>query len=82
MHWLTTLRNGFRKLFHINTRLDAPAIAEPAAKQPAGKGLTKWTWDGLTCWTHTKSEARARFKNHLGLKRLPVGAIVARCPPA
>lgn len=38
----------------------------------------RWEWDGLVCFAHTKSEARAEFKQHRQIKRLPIGAIVTQ----
>lgn len=44
------------------------------------KQLPLWRYDGarIPVYAHTKSEARAKFKLLLGLRRLPVGAVVCR----
>jgi len=57
--------------------LAVTATVDRPAKRP-GKPMAEWTYDGLCCRAHTKSEARAKFKQFDGLKRLPVGAVVTR----
>lgn len=51
--------------------------SEKPARKPArrnGRGELVWRYDEWTVKARTKSEARARLKRLLGLKRLPVGA--------
>ena len=38
------------------------------------KPIRVWSYNGLTLNARTKSEARARYKRYLSVKRLPVGA--------
>ena len=59
------------------TKKPVPVMAEPKAKPIADTGKLKtWRWDSHKATAHTKSEARAKFKAKLGLKRLPIGANV------
>jgi hypothetical protein len=57
---------------------------EPMKPKPEAKKLPKWVviFDGRRFYPHarTKSEARAVVKKELGIKRLPVGAVVYRKP--
>lgn len=54
-------------------------LVKPA--KPAPKGPATWRMEGTglpDVAANTKSEARARFKQRLNLKRLPPGTIVSR----
>lgn len=42
------------------------------------KNVSCWMYQGIKVRTHTKSEARALFKLMLGLKRLPIGAVITK----
>lgn len=72
-NWLSALR-----------RISLPRMLMPAApdasrsvKMPKKQRIPAWQYAGMLCLARTKSEARAKFKRDLGLKRLPVGAVVS-----
>lgn len=73
-----TLAQWHRKLFGGFRR--AKARREREKKEP--KELVLWMLEVggelLQTKAHTKAEARARFKRHLQVERLPAGAVVVR----
>jgi len=52
-------------------------IPQPKIKIEKSK-LCTWKYEDLSCKAYNKSDARAYFKTELGLKRLPIGAIVEK----
>lgn len=51
---------------------------KPPQRQTFFAASRKWSFGGEVVLAHTKSEARAILKKVLKLKRLPIGAKVAR----
>ncbi len=59
----------------IKSRLNKIEVERVQETKPV-KDMPEWAYQNLRAKAHDKSAARAAFKKHLGLKRLPVGAVV------